>query len=354
MDKTIISLQNVEKVYGTNRVVHNLSIDVFVGEFLTLLGPSGCGKTSTLRMIAGFEAVTSGRILFEGESMENKEPYHRNLNTVFQSYSLFPHMNVYDNIAYGLQVKKFPKSEIKRKVTEMLDLVQLPGFENKMPDQMSGGQKQRVAISRALVNEPKVLLLDEPLGAMDLQLRKQMQIELKQLQRRLGITFIYVTHDQEEALIMSDRIAVMNQGRLEQISTPNKIYNMPDTQFVAKFIGESNILSGKVISMEENFTLINTPSGTLRIKSESFQSGENICICNRPENLKYSSEPVEGFSLIGVVKEHIYVGSLFKTIFQMQDGSEMKSCNFSESHRPEIGQKVFLYWNEAGAVAIRR
>ena len=215
-DKVIIRLQDVDKNFDDDRVVKKLNLNVEEGEFLTMLGPSGCGKTTTLRMIAGFEYPTSGQIFLEGTDVEGKKPNERDVNTVFQNYALFPHMNVFDNIAFGLVEKKVKKDEIRRRVEEMIKLVRLDGLEKRMPSQMSGGQKQRVAIARALVNRPKVLLLDEPLGALDLKLRKQMQVELKHLQKQLGITFIYVTHDQEEALTMSDRIAVMNQGNLEQ------------------------------------------------------------------------------------------------------------------------------------------
>lgn len=247
MSKPIVSMMGVEKWYGKNHVVKNMNINIAEGEFLTLLGPSGCGKTTTLRMISGFELPTEGVIRVEGERVEKKEPYQRDVNTVFQNYALFPNMNVFDNVAYGLKVKKVPKDEIKKRVNKMLKVVQLEGFGKRRITQMSGGQKQRVAIARALINEPKVLLLDEPLGALDLKLRKQMQIELKRLQKKLGITFVYVTHDQEEALTMSDRIAIINKGVLEQIDTPANIYQHPKTKFVADFIGESNIFDACVV-----------------------------------------------------------------------------------------------------------
>ena len=227
----IVEIEGVNKIYGTNHVVKDLNLTVEEGEFLTLLGSSGCGKTTTLRMIAGFEEPTSGSIKVEGEAIGDKEPFERNVNTVFQSYALFPHKTIYDNVAYGLKMKKVPKAEIKKRVTEMLALVQLEGFEKRYPSQLSGGQKQRVAIARALINRPRVLLLDEPLGALDLKLRKQMQLELKRLQRKLNITFIYVTHDQEEALTMSDRIAIMHDGVLDQLGTPSEIYENPKTRF---------------------------------------------------------------------------------------------------------------------------
>ena len=244
MANVIVDIKDVNKIYGTNHVVKDLNLQVEEGEFLTLLGLSGCGKTTTLRMIAGFEKPTTGSIQVEGEPIEDKEPFERNVNTVFQSYALFPHKTIYDNVAYGLKMKQVPKKEIKERVTEMLEMVQLSGFEKRNPSQLSGGQKQRVAIARALINRPKVLLLDEPLGALDLKLRKQMQLELKRLQKKLHITFTYVTHDQEEALTMSDKIVVMSEGRIQQIGTPEDIYNEPKNAFVADFIGESNIFNG--------------------------------------------------------------------------------------------------------------
>jgi len=256
MANSIVSLKKVNKFFGKNHVIKDLNLDIKEGEFLTLLGPSGCGKTTILRMIAGFEEATSGIIEVEGERIEDKEPYQRDVNTVFQSYALFPHMTVFDNVAYGLVIKKIPKSEIKKRVKEMLELVQLVGFEGRKPDAMSGGQKQRVAIARALINNPKVLLLDEPLGALDLKLRKQMQIELKRLQRQLKITFVYVTHDQEEALTMSDRIAVIREGVIEQLDDPGNIYRNPSTKFVAGFIGESNLFDGTVVSEGNTISII--------------------------------------------------------------------------------------------------
>ena len=270
MNNPIISLEGVEKRFGSNLVVKKMNLEIAEGEFLTLLGPSGCGKTTTLRMIAGFEEASAGVIKVEGERIEDKEPFQRNVNTVFQNYALFPHMTVFNNVAYGLTIKKVPKPEIQERVMEMLRLVQLEGFEKRKPDELSGGQKQRVAIARALVNKPKVLLLDEPLGALDLKLRKQMQIELKRLQKKLGITFIYVTHDQEEALTMSDRIAVMHDGVLEQLDVPMEIYEHPKTKFVAGFIGESNIFDGKVTDKKDNVLTVQTEAGMMQVCGADF------------------------------------------------------------------------------------
>ncbi len=354
MDNAIVSLKNVEKVFGTNRVVKKLNMEIREGEFLTLLGPSGCGKTTTLRMIAGFEDSTSGTIKVEGERVENKEPFERNVNTVFQNYALFPHMTIFDNVAYGLRVKKTDKSEIKARVEEMLDLVQLTGFGKRKPDQLSGGQKQRVAIARALINRPRVLLLDEPLGALDLKLRKQMQIELKRLQRKLNITFVYVTHDQEEALTMSDRIAIMNGGVLEQIGTPAEIYDRPKTRFVADFIGESNIFEGVVSKSEKGVLSVATECGNGLVRSDSFADGEFLYVCVRPENMKYSKEKVEGFSLKGIVREHIYVGNMIKTIIALPNGDEIKVSKFASHDVEENGTVLYLHWNPDTAVAIKR
>ena len=309
MSDSIVSLRHVEKWYGNNHVVKDMNLEIQEGEFLTLLGPSGCGKTTTLRMIAGFENATSGTIEVQGQRVEEKEPYERDVNTVFQNYSLFPHMTVFDNVAYGPSIRKVPKDEIKRRVTEMLALVQMSGYEKRKPDALSGGQKQRVAIARALINNPRVLLLDEPLGALDLKLRKQMQIELKRLQKKLGITFVYVTHDQEEAMTMSDRIAVMRDGVILQMDAPAKIYDRPNCRFVADFIGESNVISGVVRSVEGEKLSVETPDGMILACGEGFTVGEKICVSVRSEYLNLSATPVEGFTLRGKVKDFIYVGA---------------------------------------------
>ena len=247
MAEISLELKEIKKSFTEGEaVLDNISLVISKGEFITLLGSSGCGKTTTLRIIAGLEQPDAGSVLLDGREVTGLEPNQRDVNTVFQNYALFPHMNVAENIGYGLKLKKVPKNEIKKKVSQMLELVQLEGYEKRKPSELSGGQKQRVAIARALVNNPKVLLLDEPLGALDLQLRRAMQIELKHLQKKLGITFIYITHDQEEAINMSDRIAVMKDGRIEQIGTPDEIYNHPKTSYVATFVGNANILHGVV------------------------------------------------------------------------------------------------------------
>ncbi len=352
MARPIVEINGVNKIYGSNHVVKDLNLVVEEGEFLTLLGSSGCGKTTTLRMIAGFEEPTSGSIKVEGEAIEEKEPFERNVNTVFQSYALFPHKTIYDNIAYGLKMKKVSKDEIKKRVHEMMELVQLEGFEKRYPSQLSGGQKQRVAIARALINRPRVLLLDEPLGALDLKLRKQMQLELKRLQKKLNITFIYVTHDQEEALTMSDRIAIMNAGVLDQVAAPTEIYEHPATKFVATFIGETNIFDGSIRSINGESLSIQIENGDVKATGSDFAAGEFINVSVRPEKMKYALDPVEGFTLIATVKDYVYVGSVVKCIAVLPNGNELKIERLAGQPLPQLGEQIFPYWNEKDAVVI--
>lgn len=358
---TIVDIKGVNKIYGTNHVVKDLNLLVEEGEFLTLLGSSGCGKTTTLRMIAGFEEPTTGSITVEGEPIEDKEPYERNVNTVFQSYALFPHMTIYDNVAYGLKMKKVPKKEIKERVLKMLEMVQLSGFEKRYPSQLSGGQKQRVAIARALINRPKVLLLDEPLGALDLKLRKQMQLELKRLQKKLNITFIYVTHDQEEALTMSDRIAIMHDGVMDQIGSPTEIYERPATKFVATFIGETNVFDGTIRSIEGGKAVIGIENGEVTTsgsveegdgKNTGFAVNEFVTVSVRPEKMHFSPKPVEGFTVPAVVRDYIYVGSVLKCIAVLPNGNEIKMEKLAGEELPPIGEKVFICWEPEDAVLI--
>ncbi len=287
-----VEIRQVSKVFkgtkGSSDVaaVYDLNLQIGRGEFFTFLGPSGCGKTTTLRMIAGFEQPDSGEILIDGQPMTAVPPNRRPVNTVFQNYALFPHLNVADNIAFGLKTRRVPSLERQQKVVEALKLVQLPGMEKRKPSQLSGGQQQRVALARALVNEPAVLLLDEPLGALDLKLRKAVQLELKQLQRQLGITFIYVTHDQEEALTLSDRIAVMNQGVIEQVGTPRQIYESPVSRFVADFIGETNFLPGRVTAVSENVTLHCNGIELIGVRNgHTISSGQAATLTIRPEKI---------------------------------------------------------------------
>ena len=349
----IVEIEGVNKIYGSNHVVKDLNLSIEEGEFLTLLGSSGCGKTTTLRMIAGFEEPTSGTIMVEGERVEEKEPFERNDNTVFQSYALFPHKTIYDNIAYGLKMKKVPKAEIRERVTEMMEMVQLSGFEKRYPSQLSGGQKQRVAIARALINRPRVLLLDEPLGALDLKLRKQMQLELKRLQKKLNITFIYVTHDQEEALTMSDRIAVMHDGIIDQLASPTEIYEHPATKFVATFIGETNIYDGCITRIEDGIAVMTLENGAVSVKCpEDFSLLEYATISVRPEKMKFAASPVEGFELEAQVKDYIYVGSVLKCIVSLPNGNELKIERLAGQDLPPIGSKCYPYWKVDDAVLI--
>ena len=350
---TIVEISGVNKLYGTNHVVKDLNITVEEGEFLTLLGSSGCGKTTTLRMIAGFEEPTTGTIKVEGEPIEEKEPFERNVNTVFQTYALFPHKTIYDNIAYGLKMKKVPKAEIKERVLEMMEMVQLSGFEKRYPAQLSGGQKQRVAIARALINRPRVLLLDEPLGALDLKLRKQMQLELKRLQKKLNITFIYVTHDQEEALTMSDRIAIMHDGVVDQLASPTDIYEHPATRFVATFIGETNIYDGCVTSLKDGIATVTLENGAVKVGcDDSFSILEYATVSVRPEKMRFDKTPHEGFELIAIVKGYIYVGSVLKCIVSLPNGNELKIERLAGQELPPVGSVIYPYWEPEDGVLI--
>lgn len=345
--KAIVEIKNVNKIYADNHVVHDLNLKIYEGEFLTMLGPSGCGKTTILRMIGGFEEASGGEILVEGENIEEKEPFERNVNTVFQSYALFPHLTIWNNIAYGLKMKKVPKAEIKVRVQEMLELVQLNGYDKRFPSQLSGGQKQRVAIARALINNPKVLLLDEPLGALDLKLRKEMQLELKNLQKKLGITFVYVTHDQEEALTMSDRIAIMNKGYLDQLDTPEGIYEKPKTRFVADFIGESNIFEATIKDVINDVAQIRIEVGDALAQVEkdmTFEKVEMVYACVRPEKVLYSNDIIEGFHIRGVVKEQIYVGNIIKSNVILENGQIVKISRMDLDDIPKVGALIHIYW----------
>jgi len=327
----LIDLVNVYKSFGSINVLDNVSLYIRRNEFLTLLGPSGCGKTTTLRIIGGFEVPTGGDLLFEGKSILDLPPYKRKVNTVFQKYALFPHMSVYDNIAFGLHINKTPQDEIKHRVGSMLKLVNLRGFEKRGVSSLSGGQQQRVAIARALVNEPRVLLLDEPLGALDLKLRKDMQIELKKMQQKLGITFVYVTHDQEEALTMSDTVAVMNEGRIQQIGTAEDIYNEPKNAFVADFIGESNIIDG---IMREDY-VAEFGGAVFKCVDKGFMHSEQVDVVVRPEDIDIMPER-EGM-ITGVVTNVIFKGVHYEMIIKAADGYEWLAHNTDLS---TVGSKV--------------
>ena len=302
----LIELKNLTKNFDDQQVLRGINLDIYENEFLTLLGPSGCGKTTTLRIIAGFEEPSGGEVLFNGIEISKLPPYKREVNTVFQKYALFPHLNVADNIGFGLNLKKVDKTVISQKVSKMLKMVGLEGFEKRDVTLLSGGQQQRVAIARALVNEPKILLLDEPLGALDAKIRKQMQIELKKIQQEVGITFIYVTHDQEEALTMSDTVVVMNGGKVQQIGTPEDIYNEPKNAFVADFIGDSNIVDGV---MHRDF-LVSFSGVEFPCVDRGFAREESVQVVVRPEDIEVVS-PVEG-QLVGVVNDVIFKGVHFE------------------------------------------
>ncbi len=309
--KKIIELRGISKAYDGETVLDHIHLDIYDNEFLTLLGPSGCGKTTTLRMIGGFEQPDEGDVMFLGERINDLPPHKRNVNTVFQKYALFPHLNVFDNVAFPLKERKVPKDEIEQKVTEMLKLVKLSGFEKRNVTRLSGGQQQRVAIARALVNHPQVLLLDEPLGALDLKLRKDMQQELKNIQKATGITFVFVTHDQEEALSMSDTIVVMSEGRIQQIGTPTDIYNEPQNAFVADFIGESNIVDGV---MREDYKV--TFSGhTFQCVDKGFAKNEPVDVVVRPEDVDIV--PLEKGMLRGLVTSVTFMGVHYEIIIDI-------------------------------------
>ena len=301
MSNAIIELKNISKSFGEEDILENFSVEIERHAFVTILGPSGCGKTTMLRLIGGFEVPDEGQILFDGEDITSLPPYKRRLNTVFQKYALFPHMNVFDNVAFGLTIKKVDKKIIKEKVSEVLKLVNLSGFEKRSVDSLSGGQHQRIAIARALVNEPEVLLLDEPLGALDLKLRQEMQLELKKIQTKLGITFIYVTHDQEEALTMSDEIIVMNNGKIQQKGSPIDIYNEPQNAFVASFIGESNIIDG---IMQKDF-LVEIAGTEFECLDKGFDDNEPVDVVIRPEDIKFDKQ---NGKIPGVVNSVIFKG----------------------------------------------
>jgi spermidine/putrescine transport system ATP-binding protein len=330
MDKKIIELKHITKTFDHHQVLKGIDLTIYENEFLTLLGPSGCGKTTILRIIGGFEEADGGNVIFDGVDIAKLPPYKREVNTVFQKYALFPFLNVFDNVAFGLSLKKTDKKIIREKVSHMLSLVGLKGFEKRNINQLSGGQQQRVAIARALVNEPKVLLLDEPLGALDAKLRKEMQIELKKIQKEVGITFIFVTHDQEEALSMSDTVVVMNEGIIQQIGKPIDIYNEPRNRFVASFIGESNIIPG---IMKED-CLVSFDEQDFICVDKGFGLNENVEVVLRPEDL-ILSKPEYG-QLTGTVTSITFKGVHYEIIVN----SHHRDYKVQTTHYYEIGTKV--------------
>jgi spermidine/putrescine transport system ATP-binding protein len=353
MSNAVIQLDGVRKEFGDFVAVQQAHFSIDQGEFFAMLGPSGCGKTTTLKMIAGFEQPTSGRVLLNGEDVSRVPPYKRNVNTVFQQYALFPHMSVADNVRFGPRAKKVSKSEYEASVDKMLEVVRLTAFANRKPSQLSGGQQQRVALARALVNYPSALLLDEPLAALDLKLREAMQFELKRIQREVGITFVFVTHDQGEALTMSDRIAVMSDGRVEQIGTPQEIYNSPASLFVAGFIGSANLLPGEVAGTDGDDTVVHLNSGaTIRTRTtEPRENGRPVSVMLRPERLTASAEPRDdGRSVEGVVADVVFQGPTARLVVHLPDDSDVVANVPTGADLPTVqpGTTIHLGW-EAGA-----
>nr|WP_313015631.1 spermidine/putrescine ABC transporter ATP-binding protein PotA [Moraxella sp. CTOTU48841] len=352
----LLQIRHLSKSYGDTQILQNINLDIYDGEFLTLLGPSGCGKTTLLRLIGGFELPNAGSLQLEGVDIAGLPAEKRPINTVFQQYALFPHMNVYDNIAYGLKLKGVPKTEIDQRVREALAMVQLDHTINRRPQDLSGGQQQRIAIARAVVNRPKMLLLDEPLSALDAKLREQMQSELKRLQRELGITFVFVTHDQQEALSMSDRIAVMKNGVFQQIDTPIGIYESPANLFTASFIGETNLFKGNVLEVNPATIKVEVveqndgfhPIRELPRPKFDVQVGQNVNLLLRPEDIRvyYTHEAHEG--LIGNVVDSAYKGSTLDSVIRLKNGNIVKTSEYFNEDDPnfnyKLGQEVRIDW----------
>lgn len=365
----IVQLRDVTKTYDGQHALDDVSLDVYRGEFLTILGPSGCGKTTILRLIAGFESPTIGSILIDGQDVTSLPPERRNVNTVFQSYALFPHMNVYANVAFGLRMQGRPEEEIRREVSEALRLVQMEGFETRMVSRLSGGQQQRVAIARAIVNRPLVLLLDEPLSALDYRLRKRMQLDLKHLQRQLGITFVLVTHDQEEAFSMSDRVVVMNNGHIEQIGTPTAVYEEPRNLYVARFVGEINIIDAQVVEQLEGRARVRGQGLDVFMRTrQTFAPGDQVHILLRPEDLRVETlkdlaeDPEledsfsEGRSIVGTVEETIYKGATYDVLVRLDAGSIVTATEFFNEDDDVVyfraGDRVAVSWVEGWEVVL--
>ncbi|RLE70867.1 MAG: spermidine/putrescine ABC transporter ATP-binding protein [Thermoprotei archaeon] len=344
---TILELKGITKVFDDTIAVDNLSLEVREGEFITLLGPSGCGKTTTLRIIAGLTRPTKGRVILSGTDITDWPPYARNMSMVFQNYALFPHMNVFDNVAFGLKMRKLDKREIKNRVREVLRLVRLEGYENRMPHQLSGGQQQRVALARALVVEPKVLLLDEPLSNLDAKLRVHMRTELKRIQKQIGITSIYVTHDQAEALSMSDRVAIMNKGKLLQVGTPEEIYERPKSKFVADFIGEMNFLKGKVDITASRVKIMTDVGFNVSLAKEDFPTEylkhKKVFLCIRPEHMEIYREPTADALISGKILDFQYLGHLIKYFIELENGQTIIINQPRIGLSPyNVGQRIYI------------
>jgi spermidine/putrescine transport system ATP-binding protein len=362
LSQPAVRLSGVTKRFGDFTAVDAIDLEVRDGEFFSLLGPSGCGKTTTLRMIGGFELPTEGTIELQGEDVTWSPPYRRNVNTVFQNYALFPHLTIFDNIAFGLRRKKVASEEVKRRVLEMLELVELPGYERRKPGQISGGQAQRVALARALVNHPAVLLLDEPLGALDLKLRKQMQVELKRIQQEVGITFVYVTHDQEEAMTMSDRIAVMNAGRYEQLGDPETLYERPTSAYVAGFLGVSNLIRAKAEGVDGDYVACRFSDDTVcRVPSAAVAGRSRVLAGVRPEKIRLHARPEDvpaGFNqMLGRVVDASYLGVSTSYIVESRHGERLtvyeqnvERTSHGSLHRP--GETVTLSWSPDHTFAV--
>ena len=354
-DNTILELKGITKSYDAVQVLKGIDLSVREGDFVTLLGASGCGKTTILRIIAGLTDPDGGQVLLEGRDVVNDPPEKRNVNTVFQSYALFPHMTVFQNVAYALKIRGVDKRETEQRVHDALAMVQMNGSEKKTPAQLSGGQRQRVAIARSLINHPKVLLLDEPLGALDLQLRRQMQYELKKLQQQLGTTFIYVTHDQEEAINMSDRIVVLRDGQIEQQGAPNEIYDRPRTSYAAKFVGSANVLSGTVERAAENAVLLRSACGTMAARPDGLpaQPGQTLTLAVRGENITISREETE-VCLRGVVEANTFAGGMLRIPVRLADGTEVVITRQGIHFDFAAGETVYLSWSADAAVLVDR
>jgi spermidine/putrescine transport system ATP-binding protein len=357
--RPVVEFKAIAKAYHGQKVLDGFNLSIAEGEFLTLLGPSGCGKTTLLRLLAGFETPDAGDILLDGERVNALTPDRRNVNTVFQSYALFPHLSVFDNVAFGLRMKKTPRLELRKRVEHALAAVHLPEYGHRLPGQLSGGQQQRVALARALVNRPRVLLLDEPLSALDSKLRRAMQVELKALQRQLGITFLFVTHDQEEALSMSDRVVVMRAGMVEQIGGPREIYELPASLFVAQFVGESNLLQGRVserVDADSFAALVEGLACVLRL-AKSFNVGDRFSVLLRPEDLHLVDPSDPSARLRGQLVEQIYKGMTLECVVELDSGKRLSASAFfdPEEHALDfqIGQRVGLSWVGGREVVLR-
>ena len=357
MTQALLRAEGLEKAFGETQVLRGLSFDVKHAEFVTLLGASGCGKTTTLRILAGLMEPDGGSVYLDGEDITSLAPEKRNLNTVFQNYALFPHMNVEKNISYGLRIRGEKKSAWQKRVAEMLRLVQLEGYEKRMPSELSGGQSQRVAIARAVVLEPRLLLLDEPLGALDLKLRRQMQVELKDIQKKLGIAFVYITHDQEEALNMSDRSAVMRNGRFEQIGSPQEIYERPATRYAAEFIGQTNMLECTVASVQNEGLVLEYVGERFPGRKPDFDvhAGDRVCLSLRNERLNFGPAAMGDACLSGTLVERRYAGGAMRALIRLENGHEVAAlCATSERAQGEVGERIVLSWraDEAPVVPV--